>query len=179
MIMEGFSEKEEDTPDLLNKRGLFALPKELLTESRGFREPIRRRIIAFAASPRAHRFLPILCFSFVFLAVWFAVFLYLIPAESKAVREGPIEEEPSISEPEASSMAGLSEPTALIPGNPIVSAERVDEPSTSLELVFLRVLQWLGFTSQHHDEEAMGRRNGPERWTKFLLPRFLDTAQAT
>ncbi|MCJ1412033.1 hypothetical protein MMC19_006125 [Ptychographa xylographoides] len=57
MVMEGLSETEQDwkvkdsTP---GGRGLFALPTELLRESRGFREPIRRRIIEFGYAIRPH-----------------------------------------------------------------------------------------------------------------------------
>ena len=56
MVMEGLSENERDRKaDEPGNRGLFALPHELLVESRGFREPIRRRIIAFAASMQGHQ----------------------------------------------------------------------------------------------------------------------------
>ncbi|MCJ1251087.1 hypothetical protein MMC30_008318 [Trapelia coarctata] len=56
MVMEGISENEADRKsDGPGSRGLFALPRELLTESRGFREPIRRRIIAFISSMQGHQ----------------------------------------------------------------------------------------------------------------------------
>lgn len=56
MVMEGLSETEADRKsDQPGSRGLFALPRELLTESRGFREPIRRRIIAFISSMQGHQ----------------------------------------------------------------------------------------------------------------------------
>lgn len=56
MVMEGLSEREADSKsDEPGSRGLFALPRELLTESRGFREPIRRRIIAFISSMQGHQ----------------------------------------------------------------------------------------------------------------------------
>lgn len=64
MIMEGLNKGVDDESKGHQKRGLFALPSELLKESRGFREPIRRRIIAFVSSAQFQRNLPVLriCF---------------------------------------------------------------------------------------------------------------------
>ena len=89
MVIEGFSENEgggassgttggtSNGHPRLRSRGLFALPAELLTESRGFREPVRRRIVAFQAG-RAY---PLLFVSALFVTVALAVAWYLsLPA---------------------------------------------------------------------------------------------------
>ena len=74
MIMEGFNESEQVPDGRHQKRGLFALPRELITESRGFRDPIRRRILAFLGSARFHRNLPIFKVAVVFMIMVFVVF---------------------------------------------------------------------------------------------------------
>ncbi|KAI4150512.1 MAG: hypothetical protein LQ340_004027 [Diploschistes diacapsis] len=179
MIMEGFTEREEVSPKL-NKRGLFSLPNELLTESRGFREPIRRRIIAFAASGRSQQALPILAFSFVFLSLCFAIFVYSIPDGSKAIREGPTEERrTSVDSRSSDSLsmqgaAGSSHPTPA-------HHQQILETSNFGELYALQIIRWLGLSwliSHDHDEEAASRSDSRslgrrERWLTYLrVPKF-------
>ncbi|MCJ1330493.1 hypothetical protein MMC10_007177 [Thelotrema lepadinum] len=189
MVMEGFSEQEEDSP--IQKRGLFSLPNELLTESRGFRVPIRRRIIAFGTSGRAWQALPILSVSCVFLMVFFVVFVYSIPQESKAIREGPLEESKDAEESKSNSEPPPTSPTSLVlpgPGSTVLSHPHVRQFSVFGESYVLKLIQWLGLSSlmsQTHDEEAASRLDihalRRERWLGYLrvIPRFGEDMLAT
>jgi hypothetical protein len=180
MIMEGFSEKEEEGQKL-DKRGLFSLPNELLTESRGFRDPIRRRIIAFAASPNARRAVPIVCFSFIFLAIFFAVFVYITPTGSRAMREGSKQEK---SQERNLSQAGSAGPVSQNSIGLRVDAGSSQDSATSGQAFVLKVLQWLRLSwlvAYHHDEEAASGLNAEshsrDRWTRILHSRFLENVQ--
>jgi hypothetical protein len=88
MIMEGISEREPET-DPHQGRGLFALPQELLQESRGFRDPIRKRIIAFATSRQAQKIFPVFKFSLVMFILLFVLFYVASRLESKYL-PGPV-----------------------------------------------------------------------------------------
>ena len=193
MVMEGFSEQEEDSPPL-QKRGLFSLPNELLTESRGFRVPIRKRIIAFGTSGRAWQALPILSVSCVFLMVFFVVFVYSIPQESKAIREGPVEEikdsEDTMLNSEMASPASPTSSTSPIlrgPESAGLSNSHGRQSSSFGEFYALKLIQWFGLSwliSQTHDEEAASRLDihtlRRERWLGYLrvIPRFGEDMQA-
>ena len=181
MIMEGLNERDEDSSQL-QKRGLFSLPNELLTESRGFRVPIRRRIIAFASSSKARQALPVLGFSFVFLLICFAVFLYSIPEASKAIREGPILEDEEVNESSPNGNgSSLSSPTSESSELLTSSNLSAQKSSTVGEFYALKLIHWFGLSwliSPTHDEEAAGRTNLPmprrERWLSYLhvIPKF-------
>ena len=103
MVMEGLSENETDrNADKPESRGLFALPHELLVESRGFREPIRRRIIAFAASMQGHQ--SITLSKLLLLAILlFAFLVYILEYTNKPPRKTALQR-PSAS-PRPSSFA--------------------------------------------------------------------------
>ena len=186
MIMEGFSEREEDTPQL-KRRGLFSLPKELLTESRGFRVPIRKRIVAFAASGKARQALPVLAFSLVFLAVFLIVFAYSIPERSKAIREGSTGKEKSIQHSEAN---GTDASPAQVPPHVIdntTSSPNARHHSSIIDIYAVKLAQWLGlswFIWQDHDEEAASRHNEgasmEKRWLSYLrvIPKFGEDIQS-
>ncbi|MCJ1474436.1 hypothetical protein MMC13_003094 [Lambiella insularis] len=74
MVMEGLSEVESDrTSDKTSSRGLFALPQDLLQESRGFRDPIRRRIIAFVHSIQPHEAMSLVKLLFISIIVFVVV----------------------------------------------------------------------------------------------------------
>ena len=170
MVMEGFSETA-DEGNKIEKRGLFSLPTELLTESRGFRDPVRRRIIAFAASPRARRVLPVMVFSFLFLLLCFGVLVYVAPAESRDDQEDSKSkgnrQEPSSGNNFVQNSIGLSVP------------KNVPQLTLSEEYA-LRILDWFNLSwlvFQHHDEEAAGsnRSKRSERWISFLIPRTTGT----
>jgi hypothetical protein len=77
MVMEGFTEREQDSGSATSKRGLFALPGDLLTESRGFREPIRQRILMFLASPHGQAAKPMLKVTGLLLAAFVVYCFYL------------------------------------------------------------------------------------------------------
>ena len=207
MVMEGFNEKEvsSSSSQSLRSRGLFSLPTELLTESRGFRAQIRQRIIDFAASPQATRAMPILLLSFVFFAVCFAVFLYLIPSESKAVREGgpaTLQIQQTAAESRTltfplPSRSSAEHPPPSWPPDPRSSSLHVHlGPGQSGESLLVSMLDycakqavsWLGFSWlgwYHHDEEAAGRtplgrrEEYGKRWRAYsrLLPRLLDESE--
>ncbi|MCJ1289611.1 hypothetical protein MMC34_001144 [Xylographa carneopallida] len=74
MVMEGLSEVEGDrSSNEPGSRGLFALPSELLRESRGFRDPIRRRIIAFAYSIQSHQTTSLLKLCFISIILFLVI----------------------------------------------------------------------------------------------------------
>ncbi|MCJ1419845.1 hypothetical protein MMC32_006201 [Xylographa parallela] len=74
MVMEGLSEVESDrSSHEPGSRGLFALPSELLRESRGFRDPIRRRIIAFAYSIQPHQTTSLLKLCFISIILFLVI----------------------------------------------------------------------------------------------------------
>lgn len=170
MVMEGFSESADEV-NKIERRGLFSLPTELLTESRGFRDPVRRRIIAFAASPRARKVLPMMVFSFLFLLLCFGVLVYVAPSQSRVVQEDrnskDVRQESSTRNHPTQNSIGLN----------------VQPDITQLTLseeYALRILDWLNLSwlvFQHHDEEAAGsnRPKRSQRWTRFLMPRTFDS----
>ncbi|MCJ1439725.1 MAG: hypothetical protein MMC23_000206 [Stictis urceolatum] len=201
MFMESFAEDETSAEGKgsISKRGLFSLPLELKTESRGFRAQIRRRIIAFWASPAAGRAASILLISGIFLAVCFAVFVYLAPKGSKNVREGPVEVEDSKpSAKVATQKAKLlrkEEGLGIETSPPAASVSTYEPPPAYLlestaQISYLRMAldriwsEWLGLEwlkSHHLDEEAF-RRGSPapddgsvKEWPdiKKFVPQFL------
>ncbi|CAF9907391.1 MAG: hypothetical protein GOMPHAMPRED_005095 [Gomphillus americanus] len=168
MVMEGFTESAEEGSKI-EKRGLFSLPTELLTESRGFRDPIRKRIIAFAASPRARQLLPMFIFSFLFLAICFVFLLYITPSGSRPSR---------ITKSKDSREHIITNSTST--QNSIGITTQPDTAElTSPEVYAVKVLDWLNLSwlvFHNHDEEA-AESDGfkrAARWTRFLLPRRLD-----
>ena len=87
MVMEGLSENERNrNADEPESRGLFALPHELLVESRGFREPIRRRIIAFAASMQGRQAIT-LSKLLLLTILLFAFLVYILEYANKPPRK--------------------------------------------------------------------------------------------
>ena len=168
MVMEGFNESAEEG-NKIEKRGLFSLPIELLTESRGFRDPIRKRIIAFAASPRAQQLLPMFIFSFLFLTICFAVLVYIAPSGSRPLQTTKAKD---------SRERRITNSTST--ENSIgVTTQSDTAEVTAPEVYVLKVLDWLNLSwlvFHNHDEEAAesDRFNRAARWTRFLLPRTLD-----
>ena len=184
MIMEGFSEREEDGSQL-KRRGLFSLPNELLTESRGFRSPIRKRIVMFIASGKARQALPVLAFSFVFLFICFAAFVYSIPGKSQAIREVTMEKH-STSEGSESNELDVSQVQSTSRISHRSTSSSHSEPLSVVELYALKLVHWLGlsrFIFQEHDEEAAGRANATlqrqKRWLTYLrvIPKFGEDIQ--
>lgn len=90
MVMEGLSENEADhKANEPGSRGLFALPRELLTESRGFREPIRRRIIAFISSLQGHQ-VQTLSKLLLLAILIFAFLVYILEFANRPPRKSPV-----------------------------------------------------------------------------------------
>ena len=203
MVIEGFSETDAGSggSNRLHSRGLFSLPAELLTESRGFREPVRRRIIAFQAG-RAY---PLLFVSALFVTVALAVFWYLsLPAgagmgNGKAlIGEGEVEGSADTASPLA--LEARTQPTARNDGRTMAagaptatlparsSSRRASTVTVVLEFLARQVVRCVGFTwplfgkaSDRRDEEAADRaaRSGghvgyQQRWLAYsqLLPRL-------
>ena len=184
MVMEGFSEGEENSK--IERRGLFSLPSELLTESRGFRVPIRNRIIAFAASGRAEKALPILILSFFFLLICLTMFVYFIPAQSRAVRDESSEKSECRQALESDSPESLPAESAY--GDLSLSSPAnlgADESTSIVDLYAWRFINWLGLSklvTESHDEEAADGDQtilGRERWLAHLrvMPGIGDNMQ--
>ena len=211
MVMEGFSEKESggnnsssSSPSTkpLRSRGLFSLPTELLTESRGFRAPIRQRIINFAASPQAARAVPILFLSAVFFTICFIVFLYLTPSESKAVREGDGRSLMDAGQQQLHRNSGSTITSGPLPSrshashpwllsqSPSSTLHSIAAPLSLREHYAKQAVSWLGLSwltrLHHHDEEATvasrvlldrgGEWGYGKRWRGFwrLVPKMLE-----
>ena len=195
MFMEGFSEKEQNGKDT-SGRGLFSLPTELLTESRGFRAQIRQRIIAFAASPQYYHALSVAIISVLFLSIFFALFFHFTPAGSKAIREAHPEEEtiltPSPSSPALALISSKTQVDAAGVPYPPAAINRSLTPPLELSGVRFslrdffarRAIDFAGFSwlkLNLVDEESMSRPARTEhdyrkRWKNYssILPKMLD-----
>lgn len=196
MVMEGFSEREEDSPQL-RKRGLFALPTDLVTESRGFRDPIRRRIIAFAASPRAGQLLPVLLFASIVFVIASAMFVFLGSERRKTGGERydassvldhvEVEAEPETEPTAASHIVQTS--SKADSDNDVVAASSLSGFREYAACAAIEVIDWLGFEwwrRQCQDEEAASRpvrriRGYRRRWRAYsnMLPTLFEQPEDT
>ena len=191
MVMEGISENEADRKsDTPGSRGLFALPRELLTESRGFREPIRRRIIAFVSSMQGHQvqtlskllLLTILVFAFL---VYILEFKYR-PPRKFAVRSSLIN--PAFGLP-AGPVSQSSIGRSQSPSSVLSFTDRDETPITSVRRFFARQAvgllghSWLEASVE--DEETasihlMRAEDFRRRWKAYadLLPKLFEENHA-
>jgi Helix-loop-helix DNA-binding domain len=173
MVMEGFSEREEDMQGL-DKRGLFALPSELLTESRGFRAQIRQRIIHFAASAGPKKALPFVLAGAILFLVCVIAFISLAPKRSKVPREASAESTRSVDpQPTATASTLLAQPcghTMHRTYSPPPDAFEPEAPTWDLQLIDRLTMEWFGVSipSRGVDEEAARRAVTPRRDLKAL-----------
>jgi len=187
MVMEGLSENEADhKTDGSGSRGLFALPSELLTESRGFREPIRRRIIAFVSSLQGRQFTT-LSKLILLTIIFFSFLVYLMEYAHRS----------SGNSPNAKLLAAIDEDnraTAFRSRSSSSSSVRAVTPpgerkmSMSVRQWFARqAVGWLGclwLESNAGDEEAVRRpslrtEDFRRRYKAYadLLPKLLEDGQ--
>ncbi|MCJ1391889.1 hypothetical protein MMC18_004756 [Xylographa bjoerkii] len=196
MVMEGLSEVESDrSSNEPGSRGLFALPSELLRESRGFRDPIRRRIIAFAYSIQPHQTTSLLKLCFISI-ILFLVIISTFELGRKSLRKTQLSSsarhEPvgSISKATQNEDSSVSMVVAPVLGGTEMEAEDLSVTMTirgffaRQALAVLGRCSWLQTNSK--DEEAASlpsirAEDFRRRWRAYaeLLPKLLEESHAS
>ena len=195
MVMEGLSEVESDrSSDEPGSRGLFALPSELLRESRGFRDPIRRRIIAFAYSIQPHQTTSLLKLCFISI-ILFLVIISTFELGRLSLRKSPLSSSAEI-EPVGSTSKAIQGEDQLVSTvrATVLSGMDIEAEDLSVTMTIrgffarqaLAVVgrcSWLQTNSE--DEEAASlpsirAEDFRRRWRAYaeLLPKLLEESHA-
>ena len=198
MVMEGLSEVESDrTSNEPGSRGLFALPSELLRESRGFRDPIRRRIIAFVYSIQPHQTTSLLKLCFISI-ILFLVIISTFEMGRKSLRKSLLSD-PSetelISQLSETKHDGDPSDSNSKSTSPVLCTTEVEAEDLSVTMTirgfFARqALMVLGHCSwlqtDSNDEEAASlplirAEDFRRRWRAYaeLLPKLLEETHAS
>ncbi|MCJ1286443.1 hypothetical protein MMC26_005788 [Xylographa opegraphella] len=195
MVMEGLSEVEGDrSSNEPSSRGLFALPSELLRESRGFRDPIRRRIIAFAYSIQPHQTTSLLKLFFISI-ILFLVIISTFELGRVSLRKSQLSSSTELETVGSTSKTvqnedrSVSTPAATVLGRTEMEAEILSVTMTIRGFFARQALavvgrcSWLQTTSE--DEEAASlpsirAEDFRRRWRAYaeLLPKLLEESHA-
>lgn len=188
MVMEGLSEVESDrTSDKPGSRGLFALPQELLKESRGFRDPIRRRIIAFAHSIQPHEAMSLMKLFFISI-ILFVVFICVFDPGQKVLRmdrpSQSIKVQKVASPPRVAQDEVASSTKEVAPVQDLVETEDLPVVMNIRGFFARQAIAILGYSwlqPNSKDEEAAGlpsvrAQDSRRRWRAYadLLPKLLE-----
>ncbi|MCJ1398074.1 hypothetical protein MMC11_001271 [Xylographa trunciseda] len=194
MVMEGLSEVESDRSNEPGSRGLFALPSELLRESRGFRDPIRRRIIAFAYSIQPHQTTSLLKLCFISI-ILFLVIISTLELGRKSLRKSKLSSLAELEPVSSTSTATQNEDRSVsMVVAPVLGGTEMEAEDLSVTMIIrgffarqaLAVLDrcsWLQTNSK--DEEAASlpsirAEDFRRRWRAYaeLLPKLLEESHA-